>query len=67
MLVTDDRDFGDIVFRLRQPHAGVLYFRLPPTGIATKINRLSHVLTGYADALDQFVVITMQRVRIRRE
>ena len=66
VLITDDRDFGELVFRLRQPHAGVLYFRLPPTELHVKLIRLSHVLTTYADSLDQFLVITLRGVRVRR-
>jgi predicted nuclease of predicted toxin-antitoxin system len=27
ILITDDRDFGALVFLLGQPHAGVIYFR----------------------------------------
>jgi predicted nuclease of predicted toxin-antitoxin system len=50
ILITDDRDFGELVFRLRQPHAGVIYLRLgEEVDLATKISRLAYVLTHYAD------------------
>ena len=66
ILITDDRDFGELVFRLRQPHAGVIYLRLgEEADLANKISRLSYVLTHYADRLDQFLVVTAHRVRIR--
>jgi predicted nuclease of predicted toxin-antitoxin system len=66
ILITDDRDFGELVFRLRQPHAGVIYLRLgEEADLATKISRLSYVLTHYANRLDQFLVVTPHRVRIR--
>ena len=66
ILITDDRDFGELVFRLRQPHAGVIFLRLGEEGdLATKISRLDYVLTFYAGRLDQFLVVTPQRVRIR--
>ena len=28
ILITDDRDFGELVVRRRQPHAGVIYLRV---------------------------------------
>lgn len=65
ILITDDRDFGELVFRLRQPHAGVIYLRLDTTKIAVRIDRLDHVLDNYSQQLDQFVVVTEADVRVR--
>ena len=66
ILITDDRDFGELVFRLRQPHSGVIYLRLgDEADLATKTERIAYVLTHYADRLDQFLVVTAHRVRIR--
>jgi predicted nuclease of predicted toxin-antitoxin system len=28
ILITDDRDFGELIFRLQLPHAGVIFLRL---------------------------------------
>jgi predicted nuclease of predicted toxin-antitoxin system len=67
ILIADDRDFGELVFRLRQPHAGVILFRLGDFAeLELKIERLDHVLDQYADQLDQFIVVTRQTVRVRR-
>jgi predicted nuclease of predicted toxin-antitoxin system len=67
ILITDDRDFGDLVFRLRQPHAGVIFLRLGEYAeLATKIARLEYALTRYQNQLNQFLVVTPRRVRIRR-
>lgn len=66
ILITNDRDFGELVFRFQQPHAGVIFFRLSTTRLAAKIERLTYVLTHYADQLDEFLVVTPARVRIRR-
>jgi predicted nuclease of predicted toxin-antitoxin system len=67
ILITDDRDFGELVFSLGQPHAGVIYLRLGPyADLTTRITRLEHVLATYPDHLDQFVVVSLRTVRIRR-
>jgi predicted nuclease of predicted toxin-antitoxin system len=65
ILITFDRDFGELVFSHRHPHAGVLYFRLGPIDLAVEISRVDHVLATYADHLDRFLVITPTRVRVR--
>lgn len=66
VLITDDRDFGELVFRFRQPHAGVIYLRLGDYApLSAKIARLPHVLANYSDRLDQFLVVTLHRVRAR--
>jgi predicted nuclease of predicted toxin-antitoxin system len=65
ILITDDRDFGELIFRLAHPHAGVIFLRLgkyAPLQLKTK--RLSFVLTHYANQLDQFLVVTNDQVRI---
>ena len=69
VLITNDRDFGDLVIHQQQPHAGVILFRLGDGALlVTKIERLEHVLMNFADELDQdhYLVVTRDRVRVRR-
>lgn len=66
ILVADDRDFGELVFKRGQLHAGVIYLRLNTTIIETRIERLDFVLAHHADELDQFLVVSRHRVRVRR-
>jgi predicted nuclease of predicted toxin-antitoxin system len=67
ILVTNDRDFGELVFRLHQPHAGVIYFRFPLDATAAqKIASLRRLLVTHQDRLDQFIVVTPRGVRVRR-
>jgi predicted nuclease of predicted toxin-antitoxin system len=65
-LITNDRDFGELVFERGQPHAGVIYFRLGKVPLATMIERLDHVLAAHANDLRKFVVVTTRTVRVRR-
>jgi predicted nuclease of predicted toxin-antitoxin system len=65
VLITDDRDFGELIFRLKLPHAGVIFLRLGTYApLDLKIERLSFVLTHYATQLDQFLVVKKGNVRI---
>ncbi len=65
ILITNDRDFGELIFRRRLPHAGVIYFRLERTDLDTKIVGLQRVLTDYADKLSGFVTVAEGGIRIR--
>ena len=67
VLITADLDFGDLVFRQRLPHAGVILFRLGDFAeLAVWTARLDLVLAEYGDQLDQFIVVTRRAVRVSR-
>jgi predicted nuclease of predicted toxin-antitoxin system len=66
ILITNDRDFGELVIRQSLPHSGVILFRLRNEALAVKQARLAHVLGNYGDQLQHFIVITQTRIRIRR-
>ena len=66
IVIANDRDFGELVFRQRLAHTGVIHFRLGKEDIPTKIGWLEHVLNEYDDQLDQFLVVTDRGVRVRR-
>ncbi len=60
ILITNDRDFGDLVIRRRHPLSS------HPVALASKIARLDYVLTRYHADLDQSLVVRDRRVRVRR-
>ena len=64
ILITNDRDFGEKVFRERQPHRGVVFLRLLDERPASKIDAIRRLLESHADQLtDRFVVVTESHVR----
>ena len=66
ILITSDRDFGDMVVRQRRPHRGVILFRLGDYAeLDVWIERLDHVLANYASQLDKLIVVTRRHVRVR--
>jgi predicted nuclease of predicted toxin-antitoxin system len=67
ILITNDRDFGELSFRQQLPHAGVIYFRLPLDSTADeKITWLTRLLSDDADRLDQFITVRSSGVRAAR-
>jgi len=66
ILIANDRDFGELISRPALPHSGVILFRLRTTALAAKIARLDYALTHYSGPWSNFLVVTDQRVRMRR-
>lgn len=66
VLITNDRDFGNLIVRQKRPHAGVIYFRLGLSATAEeKIVHLRRLLISHWDQLDQFLVVTPRGIRVR--
>jgi predicted nuclease of predicted toxin-antitoxin system len=64
IILTNDKDFGDLVFRDRRPHAGVILFRLGYVPIEARIAYLQQALIDHAHELDQFIVVSLHGSRI---
>jgi len=66
ILITNDKDFGELVFRSDQAHHGVLLLRLRDESPANRVRVVKAVLEQYADRLvGHFIVATETGVRIR--
>lgn len=67
VLLTNDRDFGELIFRQHHPHCGVILFRLKNTkDIAVKLHWLQTVLKTHQNSLHEYLVITPRGVRVRK-
>ncbi len=66
IVVTNDKDFGELVFRSRRAHHGVVLLRLHDESPANRVRVMKAVLEQYADRLaGYFTVATEGGVRIR--
>ena len=66
LLLTADKDFGDLVFRLRRLSAGVVLIRLAGLTSAKKAAMVTSVISKHSQELAKaFTVITPMGVRIR--
>jgi len=67
ILITNDKDFGEKIYREGRPHRGVILLRLDDERATAKIEVLRQLLRNYGDRLsDQFVVVTETKVRFAR-
>src|SRR5262249_16872354 len=65
ILITNDKDFGEPVFRDRLPHKGVVLLRLDDERAANKIAALRRLLDQHAGQLPgRFSVVTETAIRV---
>jgi predicted nuclease of predicted toxin-antitoxin system len=65
ILITDDKDFGDMVVRQGMKHKGIVLLRLNDDHFPNRVRVLSRLLTQYSDQLkNNFVVVTEKAIRI---
>lgn len=67
LLVTEDKDFGELVHRLDRAHHGVLLVRLDGEPSGVKADVVSTALRDHGgEMLGAFGVVTARALRIRR-
>jgi predicted nuclease of predicted toxin-antitoxin system len=66
VLLTEDKDFGELVVRLKRPAHGVVLLRINPSDTDKKLARLRHLLHHHAHRLSSsFVVLDEKKARFR--
>lgn len=63
VVITLDKDFGELVFVQRRPHAGIIRFLDMP--IAEQVLAVRELLSDYQPQLEAGVMIVVTRGRIR--
>lgn len=67
ILITQDKDFGELVFRLQQPHHGIILIRLEGYTPHFKAEIVTQFLQHHeAEMPDKFTVIQPNAIRIRK-
>lgn len=66
MVVTMDKDFGELVYRNRQRHSGVLLLRMEDATGDEKAQVVRQILENFADQIEgRFCVFQNEQLRIR--
>lgn len=67
ILITNDKDFGELVFRERRLHNGIVFLRLDDERSVEKIDVIRRLLKSHSNKLvDRFVIVTRTTVRFAR-
>ena len=65
ILITSDKDFGEMVFRLKQHQKGIILVRCLPNNFQNRIEVLSKLLQNYNHLIqNNFIVVTNNKVRV---
>ena len=65
ILVTNDKDFGEMIFRENRSHHGVIFLRLDDERSANKIDVLKKLLQNHSDKLpNNFATVTETKIRL---
>ncbi|MFC2045898.1 DUF5615 family PIN-like protein [Chloroflexota bacterium] len=68
ILITNDKDFGEKVYRDRHPHRGIVLLRLENERAENKIAVMQRLLDNHAGRLsNQFVVVTETAIRFAQQ
>jgi len=66
ILITEDKDFGELTFRLRKPNRGIILLRMSGMEISEKIKKILAVFENHIVELsDKFTVISSDKLRFR--
>jgi predicted nuclease of predicted toxin-antitoxin system len=67
ILVTVDKDFGEMIYRRRARHRGIVLLRLDDERSTMKIVVLERLLNQYADRIpNQFIVVSEDQIRFAK-
>ena len=66
ILLTEDKDFGELVYRLKKPSKGIILIRIDIKERHIKYSRLKELIENYSERLEgYFVVIETDKFRFR--
>lgn len=66
LLITNDRDFGELIVRNQSEHRGVIYLRLSTADFTSLLARITAVLATLKASQQDFLTVTDQRIRRRQ-
>lgn len=66
-LITEDKDFGELVYRFQLQHKGVLLVRMITSTLKEKAISVSNTVIKYGDELlNSFTVLDEKKIRTRK-
>jgi len=68
VIITNDKDFGDLIFRDKKKHCGVIFMRLDNESSINKIRCLEKLLSYHIKKIkNKFIVLTEKNIRIAKQ
>lgn len=65
ILITNDKDFGELIFKKRQSHCGVIFLRLTDETARNKVLVLKNLIQNHRQIIEKghFVVVNEKSIR----
>lgn len=65
VLITNDKDFGELIFKEKLSHRGVIFLRISDETPKNKISILENVIQNHQELIGQlrFIVVTEKSIR----
>ena len=67
IIVTNDKDFGELVFKNQLPCKGLILLRLQDNSLSGRINSLQNLFDNYLSLIsyESFIVVSDENVRVK--
>lgn len=65
VLITFDKDFGELVFKKRKKVDGIILLRIKPRSIDYVIDRIQKLLISGIELKGKFIIIEDDKIRVR--
>jgi len=65
ILITNDKDFGELIFKNKFSHCGVIFLRLTDETVSNKVFVLNNLINNHQKIIEKrsFVVVTGKSIR----
>ncbi len=65
ILITNDKDFGELTFLQQQVSVGIILIRIKGQKVSEKLRKIDKLLLKYKEKLlNNFIVITDKKIRV---
>ncbi len=65
VIITSDKDFGELVYKDKLPHKGIVLLRLTDGSVKNRIKVISTLISNYSEnIINHFTVVTDNGLRI---
>lgn len=66
VLITEDKDFGELIYRFRKPAFGIILLRFDPLDQNNKIQKMGYIASQLQSKLEgNFLVVNSEKIRIK--
>lgn len=67
IIITNDKDFGELIYKLQLPHKGIILFRLFEENYQSKEDKLQLILKKFKSKLQNtFTIVSKNKIRFKK-